>query len=119
MKNESVYSEFVHCPDFTAMYVDFQLEDGKKGEMSRFSKESPAWRKMATGTPGPKVRGEAVKALDDLLKKVTDEIVPALKARKDSKGQPVAGGYTSVVKVAPRRGDGTPRSVLQLNVPMD
>ncbi|MEO7994371.1 MAG: 50S ribosomal protein L17 [bacterium] len=44
----------------------------------------------------------------ELLHKVTTEIVPHLKA---------GGGYTSIIKVAPRRGDGTPRSVLQINLP--
>ena len=46
-----------------------------------------------------------------LLLKVTNEVVPHLKDRQ--------GGYTTIVKVAPRRGDGTPRSVLRLNVPIE
>ena len=43
-----------------------------------------------------------------LLYKATQEYVPQLKDRP--------GGYTTIIKVAPRRGDGTPRSVLRLNI---
>lgn len=45
-----------------------------------------------------------------LLHHVTTEVVPHLKDRP--------GGYTSIIKLAPRRGDGTPRSLLQLNIPL-
>ncbi|MCG3150857.1 MAG: 50S ribosomal protein L17 [bacterium] len=44
-----------------------------------------------------------------LLFDVTTNVVPHLAGRP--------GGYTSIIKMAPRRGDGTPRSLLQINLP--
>lgn len=45
-----------------------------------------------------------------LLFDVCQNVVPHLAGRP--------GGYTSIVKMAPRRGDGTPRSLLSLNIPI-
>lgn len=83
--------------------------DAKAKEVQSFLE--PLLTKLIAGGQHNMKLVDAVINDRELLQKVTAEVVPHLQGR--------TGGYTSIVKVAPRRGDGTPRSVLQLNVPIE
>lgn len=78
--------------------------EAKAKEARRFADRMITWGKDGS----LHARREALRFVsdDDIVKKLFDELAPRYRSRP--------GGYTRIVKLGPRRGDGAPMAQLEL-----
>jgi large subunit ribosomal protein L17 len=91
--------------------VTFLLESGKiQTTVTRAKEVSSVAERMVTlgkkNTLAARRRAMAYITKEDVVKKLFDEIAPKYSERN--------GGYTRIVRIGPRRGDGAEMAVLEL-----